>query len=147
MHEVLSLRIAPGQEQFIGSIAECFEEADEYARANPWFRAVFDGDVVVGFVMVSWNVEPDPPEIIGPWFLWKLIVDRKHQRKGYGASIVRIVAELVRGAGAEELLTSYTEGPGDPGVFFRALGFAPTGDRDVNGEVILRLALADREVP
>jgi hypothetical protein len=36
------------------------------------------GGTLVGFVMVSWNVEPQPPEIIGPWFLWKLLIDQRH---------------------------------------------------------------------
>jgi diamine N-acetyltransferase len=38
-------------------------------------------------------------------------------------------------------LTSYTEGDGEPGPFYRRLGFAPTGERDIEGEVILALAL------
>jgi diamine N-acetyltransferase len=139
--EVLALRLAPGQDRFVGSVAECLDEASEYPNANPWCRAVYDGDTPVGFVMVSWNVEPDPPEIIGPWFLWKLIVDERHQRKGYGSEVVRRIADLVRAEGADELLTSYTEGDGEPGPFYRRLGFEPTGERDSNGEVILALAL------
>jgi GNAT superfamily N-acetyltransferase len=139
--EVLGLRLAPGQERFIGTVADCLEEAEEYSFAHPWYRAAYDGDHVIGFVMVSWNVEPDPPEIIGPWFLWKLIVDERHQRCGYGSAIVALVVDLVRTEGGEQLLTSYTEGPGEPGAFYRRLGFEPTGDRDSNGEVILALDL------
>lgn len=63
--------------------------------------------------------------MIGPWFLWKLIVDQQHQHNGYRAAIVRLVADLVRAEGANELLTSYTEGPGDPGPFYRRLRFVP----------------------
>ena len=139
--ELLALRLGPGQDRFIGPVADCLEEAVEYADANPWFRGVYDGEQPVGFVMVSWNVEPDPPEIIGPWFLWKLIIDHGRQGEGYGTAVVRRVAELVRAEGATELLTSYTEGPGEPGPFYRKLGFVPTGDRDVNDEVILSLDL------
>lgn len=140
-NDVLALRLGPGQERFIGTVGECLEEAEEYSFANPWYRAAYHGDEVVGFVMVSWNVEPDPPEIIGPWFLWKLIVDERHQRRGYGAQIVHAVADLVRTEGAAELLTSFAEGPGGPGPFYRRLGFVPTGERDNNGEVILALDL------
>ena len=47
-------------------------------------------------MIVSWNAEPDPPEIIEPWFLWKLLIDERYQRRGYGAEVVRQIAELVR---------------------------------------------------
>ena len=64
----------------------------------------------VGFVMVSWNCEPQPPEIIGPWFLWKLLIDERFQGRGYGAAVVRQVAGLVRAEGTVELLTSLYRG-------------------------------------
>jgi diamine N-acetyltransferase len=80
--------------------------------------------------MVSWDVEPQPPEIIGPWFLWKLLIDERHQ-----------VAELMRAEGATELLTSYVPEDGGPAAFYERLGFVPTGQLDINGEVIVRLVL------
>jgi diamine N-acetyltransferase len=46
----------------------------------------------VGFVMASWDAEPDPPEIIGPWFLWKLLIDERYQGRGYGAEVIMRLA-------------------------------------------------------
>ena len=139
---VVALRVAPGQERFVSSVCESLAQAAEYRHARPWYRAVFAGGEPIGFVMVSWNVEPRPPEIIGPWFLWKLLIGEPHQGRGYGAEVVRQVAEFVRAEGAAELLTSYVPGDGGPAGFYERLGFAPTGDLDVNGEVIMRLVLA-----
>ena len=85
--------------------------------------------------MISWNVPPAPPEIIGPWFLWKLIIDSRFQRSGYGRATVNLIAETVRAEGATALLTSYVEGENEPWPF------RPTGDRDDNDEVILALKL------
>jgi diamine N-acetyltransferase len=138
---VLALRVAPGQERFVSSVRDSLAEAAEYPHARPWYRAVCAGGEPVGFVMVSWNVEPQPPEIIGPWFLWKLLIGERHQGRGYGSAAVRQVAEAVRAAGAAELLTSYVPEDGGPAGFYERLGFVPTGDRDVNGEVIVRLVL------
>jgi len=138
---VLALRIAPEQERFVSSVAEALAEAAEYPHARPWHRAVFADGNPVGFVMVSWNVEPQPPEIIGPWFLWKLLIDERYQGCGYGREVVRQVAELVRAQGATELLTSYVPQAGGPAGFYERLGFVPTGDRDGNGEIIVRLVL------
>ena len=138
---VRALRVAPEQERFVGSVAGALADAAEYPHARPWCRAVFAHGKPVGFVMVSWNVEPQPPEIIGPWFLWKLLIDERYQGRGYGREVVRQVAELVRAQGATELLTSYLPQTGGPAGFYERLGFVPTGDRDVNGEIIVQLVL------
>ena len=79
---VLALRIVPGQDRFVSSVRDSLAEAAEYPHARPWYRAVHaSGEPAgpVGFVMVSWNCEPQPPEIIGPWFLWKLLIDERYQ--------------------------------------------------------------------
>jgi diamine N-acetyltransferase len=138
---VLALRVAPEQERFVGSVRAALDEAAAYPQANPWQRAVYAGAQPVGFVMVSWNVQPQPPHIIGPWFLWKLLIDQLHQRRGYGAEVVRQIAQRVHAAGATQLLTSYVPEDGGPAGFYQRLGFVPTGDLDSNGEVIVRLTL------
>jgi GNAT superfamily N-acetyltransferase len=141
---VLALRVAPGQEQFVSSVRDSLAEAAEYPQAKPWYRAIFaSGESAgpVGFVMVSWNAEPQPPEIVARWFLWKLLIDQRYQGRGYGAAVVRQIAELVRAEGATELLTSYVPGDGGPAGFYQRLGFVPTGELDESGEVIVRLGL------
>ena len=138
---VLALRLAPGQERFVSSVAESLAEAERTPEGNPWYRAVHADGRPVGFVMLSWDVEPQPPDINGPWFLWKLLIDRDHQRKGYGTEIVRQVVELVRSHGGSELLTSYVPGEGGQGGFYARLGFVPTGELDPEGEILLRLPL------
>jgi diamine N-acetyltransferase len=143
--DVFALRVAPHQEDFISSVADSLEEADEYPQANPWYRAVYVGDEPIGFVMLSWNCVPQPPDIIGPWFLWKLLIDARHQGRGYGREVVRLVADLVRAEGGQQLLTSHVpDGQGHPGPFYARLGFVPTGDVDPSGEPILRLDLHSR---
>jgi GNAT superfamily N-acetyltransferase len=135
---VLALRTTPDQERFVSSVTYSLSEAAEYPQANPWFRAVYADGQPVGFVMLSWDVEPQPPEILGPWFLWKLLIDHRHQRLGYGEEVVRQILDLVRDQGATELLTSYVPGEGGPADFYARLGFVPTGELDPAGEVILR---------
>jgi diamine N-acetyltransferase len=132
------------QERFVGTVAGALEDAEEIPEANPWFRAVYAGDDPVGFVMLSWNVPPQPPRIIGPWFLWKLLIDERYQGRGYGRDVVRLIAELVRACGATELLTSCVPAADGPEAFYRRLGFVPTGELDENGEVVLALTLAPR---
>jgi GNAT superfamily N-acetyltransferase len=135
---VLALRLAPGQERFVSTVADSLAEAEQHPEGNPWFRAVHADGRPVGFVMLSWDVEPRPPEINGPWFLWKLLIDHRHQGKGYGREVVRQVVELVRAQGGTELLTSHVPGEGGPAGFYARLGFVATGDLDPDGEILLR---------
>ena len=141
---VLALRVAPGQERFVSSVEDSLAAAADYPEARPWYRAVFASDGPagpVGFVMMSWNCEPDPPEIIGPWLLWKLLIDERYQGRGYATAVVRQIAELVRAEGATELLTSYAPEDDRFAGFCQRLGFVPTGELDDRGEVIVRLGL------
>lgn len=138
---VLALRCTPDQERFVTSVAGSLDEAADHPEGKPWFRAVYADERPVGFVMLSWDVEPQPPDINGPWFLWKLLIDHRHQGKGYGREVVRQVEELVRSQDGTELLTSHVPGEGGPAGFYARLGFVPTGELDPEGEIILRSTL------
>lgn len=127
---VLALRTSRDQERFVSSVASSWTEAAEYPHANPWFRAVYNDRTPVGFVMLSWDVQPQPPEINGPWFLWKLLIDERHQGLGHGRAVVQRVVELVRSHGGIELLTSHVPGDDGSGGFYGRLNFVPTGEVD-----------------
>ena len=138
---VIALHAGPAEGRFVSSVADSIEEAEETPEGSPWYRAVYLDGEPVGFVMLSWDVTPQPPDIIGPWFLWKLIVDERYQGRGVGREIVERVVELIRAQGATELYTSHVVAEDGPDGFYERLGFVPTGTFDPQGERILRLAL------
>ena len=138
---VVAIRVAPSQERFVGTVDGALRDAQEIPEGKPWCRAIYAHDQPVGFVMLSWNVTPDPPRIIGPWFLWKLLVDEEHQLCGYGHAAVWLVADIVRANGAAQLLTSCVPGNDGPEPFYQHIGFRRTGDLDENDEIILALDL------
>ena len=140
--DVVAIHAGPAEGRFVSSVADSIEEAAETPEGSPWYRAVYLGGEPVGFVMLSWDVTPQPPDIIGPWFLWKLIVDEQHQGRGIGRAIVEEVVRLIRAEGATELFTSHVVAEGGPDGFYERLGFVPTGTFDPQGERILRLNLA-----
>ena len=138
---VLALRVAPAQEQFVSGVARSLIDAATQPEGHPWLRAIMADEVPVGFVMVSWDVVPVPDELWGPFYLWRLLVDERHQGHGYGTAALRLVAEVVRAGGAEVLYTSCGQGRGSPQPFYEGLGFVPTGEVDSHGEVHLALDL------
>jgi diamine N-acetyltransferase len=138
---VRALRIRRDQKQFVASVSKSLKQAAATPGANPWYRAVYIGDEPVGFVMLAWNPPAGPFK--GRHFLWRLLIDKRYQRRGIGREVLTQIAELVRADGAAELLTSYEPGEGEPSPFYRQFGFRPTGEID-DGEIVLRLTLSTR---
>ncbi|MEV6873278.1 GNAT family N-acetyltransferase [Amycolatopsis sp. NPDC051128] len=137
---VCALRVDPDQERFVASVARSLADAATTPEGEPWYRAVYAGDEPVGFVMLSWNVPPGRPGILGPYYLWRLLIDRRYQGRGFGRAVLDEVVALVRADGAGELLTSHQPDDDGPGPFYRKYGFRPTGEID-DGEIVVRLAL------
>ncbi|MCI0344960.1 MAG: GNAT family N-acetyltransferase, partial [Chloroflexi bacterium] len=86
----LAVQPGPGQDRFVASVAQSFEDAVAYAHAKPRYWTVRDGDDVVGFVMLSDGVARDvilaDPHMVSSYFLWRLLIDHRHQRRGYGTA-------------------------------------------------------------
>ena len=135
------LRTHHSQERFVSTMALSFRDAlfpevVDGAPVVPWMRGVEADGERVGFVMLS-EVTAHHPEP----FLWRLLVDRAHQRRGIGARVIALVADRLRAEGRTTLLTSWVPDlPGTPEPFYLGLGFVPTGKR-VDGETEAALAL------
>ena len=146
---VLALSVAPGQDRFVASVERSFRDAVVDARAEPRMWAIVDPatDTVVGFAMISDGIPRETLEanddIVGPYFLWRLLIDRRFQGRGYGRATIDAVADYVRTRpDAEVLLTSCKAGEGSPQPFYLAYGFELTG-KVMWGEDLLRLDLRD----
>ena len=135
---VEALRVAPSQEGFVSGVAESLREAAEHPGAHALYWAVYAGDTPVGFVMIADEVEG--PDYI-PHYLWKLLIDERHQRQGFGTATLDLVVEYFRGRpGVEALTTSAGHGDGSPIAFYERYGFERTGELH-GDEVVLRLEL------
>jgi RimJ/RimL family protein N-acetyltransferase len=115
------------QEAFVapmsGSYADAlFPEVVDGAPVVPWMRAVVADDEIAGFVMLALRTDHHPEP-----FLWRLLIDRLHQRRGIGGRVLDLVAEECRKMGDRSLLTSWVEGKGSPRPFYLRHGFEPTG--------------------
>ena len=136
---VEALRVAPGQEQFVSSVAESLLEAGREADARPICWAVHRGATPIGFVMIADEV--GSPDYI-PHYLWKLLIDERYQRQGLGTATLDLVVEYFRGRpGVEVLTTSAGQGDGSPIEFYERYGFERTGEMWFDDEVVLRLRL------
>ena len=133
---VEALRVSQSQEQFVSSVTDSLQEAADHPDARPIYWAVYDDDTPVGFVMIADEV--DNPEYI-PQYLWKLLIDERHQRQGFGSATLDLIVEYFRGRpGVEVLNTSAGQGEGSPLGFYEHYGFERTGEIRFD-EVMLRL--------
>jgi len=144
---VMGLRRGPGQDRYLGRMISHFEDAVVDAKGCPRMWSVHDAEngQLVGFVMISDNVPAETlaadDEVVGPYFLWRLLIDHRHQGRGYGAATVDAVIEYLRTRpNAEFLLTSCVAGEGSPQPFYLKYGFELTGEQKW-GEDLLRLDL------
>lgn len=142
---VLALRRAPGQERFLGSMESHFEDAEAEPRAKPRMWSVHHGDQLVGFVMISDDIEDPGDDLVGPYYLWRLLIDEAFQGQGYGAATIdAVVAYLHIRPNADILWTSCGKGDGGPLPFYLHYGFELVGDvqfDDDEPEHLLRLDL------
>ena len=134
------LRTHHSQERFVATMAASYADAlfpvdDDKNPATPWLQGVYADGEPAGFLMTAAvnDFQSEP-------FLWRLLVDRRFQRRGIGRQALRLHVEQLRERGYSGLLTSWIEGPGSPRPFYEGIGFKPTG-RIIDGETEARLGL------
>lgn len=134
------LRTHKTDERFVAPVLASYADAlipelVDGAPVVPWFRGVQADGEAVGFVMLAEitaaHAEP---------YLWRLLIDRHHQRRGIGTAVLDLVISQCAEWSAATILTSWVEGAGSPRGFYERYGFVPTG-RIVDGETEAGLAL------
>lgn len=140
LYAVIALRVKPEQEPFVASNAVSLAEAPHYPEA--WPRAIYAEEEPVGFLMLHDESLRDEPRQQGFYYLWRLMIDARHQGRGVAHRALEQLAQHVsERPDAEVLLTSCKEGAGSPEPFYLQFGFARTGKIE-HGEIELSFDLA-----
>ncbi|MFT5291625.1 MAG: diamine N-acetyltransferase [Planctomycetota bacterium] len=132
---ILRMKIDEVQAKMVASNAMSLAQASFHSEARPF--GLFAGELPVGFVMFS--VEEQEK---GNLWVWRLLIAKEHQRKGFGKQAMQAIIQHARGQdGIRELKLSHVDSlPGSPGPFYRSFGFEYTGELDEE-ERIMRLEL------
>jgi len=154
--DIIELKVAQGQESFVarneGSIIEAYTAIGTGCTAFPF--GIFDDETPVGFLMIGYNEaaydrlfadEGDEiPEILQDnYSLWRLMIDEKHQKKGYGKEAVRLALDFMRTwpcGKAEYCVLSYEPENVVAKKLYASLGFEENGDME-GDEIIAVLKL------
>jgi GNAT superfamily N-acetyltransferase len=138
---VARLRTHHSQERFVAPMwassmdALVPELADDGEPLRPWYRAIVADATIVGFMMCALPQRSDPR-----WFLWRLLVDRMHQRRGVGELAILALTRHLRSIGERQLVTSWVDERSGPAPFYRRLGFVENGEM-IDDEVVAVLDL------
>jgi diamine N-acetyltransferase len=130
---IIKLKVTENQMKFVASNAISIAEASFSDHA--WYRAIYADNIPVGFVML--HLDKQKKE----YWVWRFMIDEKHQSKGYGRLAMHQVIQTVQKLpGAMELLLSYVPGDGDPSLFYQKIGFIDTGEWE-DDEKVMKLDL------
>jgi RimJ/RimL family protein N-acetyltransferase len=137
-----ALRTHKSEERFVAPVSASytdalFPEVDNGGVLVPWLRGITADGEPAGFLMTAevTATNRDP-------FLWRLLIDRRHQRRGIARRVLLQLSRRLRDDGCQWLYTSWVDGPGSPRPFYERFGFVPTG-KLLDGEVVARLRLDD----
>ncbi len=137
---VMRLATHKSQDGLVAPVAFSYGDAlfpyeSDGVTVEPELRAIEADGELAGFVMFARSTpRHDEP------YLWRLLIDRTHQRRGIGYRAVERLVDLLRGAGETTLFVTWFGGPGGPQPFYLKQGFEPTGAKP-DGEVEGRLSL------
>jgi len=141
LRAILELDVKQEQKSLVASNAVSIAEA--YFNKDAWFRAIYADSQPIGFVMISDTSlkYKNNPKHIPSYFLWRFMIDKKYQGKGYGKEAMNLIINHVKTRPkAVEFLLSHSKSDGNAGLFYKKYGFEYTG-KEIDDELVMRLRL------
>ena len=135
LQECFALKVDEAQAQFIASNSDSWEAARENPGVARPFAIYADGEMV-GFTMFAFEEACEDPD--DRYWLWRFMIDRSRQGKGYGTAALQEIIRYFRKHGATNIRLSTKEANQAALSLYRKAGFRETGEFN-NGEIILQL--------
>jgi len=127
----------------VESLAEAYASITNGGFATPY--AVYNDDIMIGFVMYTFFDRADAVDISDPqtapesyksspcYYIWRILIDRNQQGKGYGKqAIAKIIDEIktMPYGKADRIYTSWAPDNIASKMLFESFGFVETGEVD-----------------
>ncbi len=132
---VMQVQIAYEDQRRVASVEYSLAQAWLYrdtGRVIPY--AVITGSEVVGFLLVS--IEEDRQT----YLIWRLLIDRRFQNRGYGKEALRCLIELAQSDSAcQQVVASYVIGNHKMRYILEKLGFQSQGLMAQEVKMMLKL--------
>ncbi|MBU5484398.1 GNAT family N-acetyltransferase [Clostridium sp. MSJ-11] len=144
------IKLEPKEEQksYVASNIRSLAEAYVALTNNdciPMPYAIYDNDIMVGFIMLSYN-EADESNDENTYWVCRLMIDKGYQGKGYSKEAMVKALELIKTfphGKASEVYLSYEPENEVAKAIYTSLGFVETGEIQ-DGELVAKLALQNQ---
>lgn len=128
LERVLKLSVSDAQKGFVSSVAFSLSQAYVY-RETAFPLAVYAGEKAVGFMMFGYYEEKKQ------YTLWKFLIDKEHQSRGYGkAALLKGIMYMKNRFAVRELYLGVSVGNERAKGLYRSVGFKETGVIEENME-------------
>ncbi|MBQ7761334.1 MAG: GNAT family N-acetyltransferase [Clostridia bacterium] len=121
LEEILNLNVLEHQKAFVSSTATSLAQAYVY-RKTAFPFAIYVDNTIVGFIMLGYYEDRKQ------YTLWKLLIDKNHQNKGYGKEALRQgIKYLKDNFEVNEIYTGVALGNEKAKHLYSSVGFEETG--------------------
>lgn len=127
-YDILSLKVAEHQKDFVSSAADSLAQAWLY-RDTAFPFAIYEDETPVGFVMLGYYKSQEQ------YTLWKFFIDERYQNKGYGRQALKLSLDyLFNRFHTEEVYAGVCIGNKIAKHLYVSFGFKETGTAEDNME-------------
>lgn len=147
---LLKLSVNESQKDFVASNTESIVEAYTVTAAGgvalPF--GIYEGDLPVGFLMIGYGEIPgeeNPSIAKDNYCIWRLMIDRRYQGRGYGRKALKLALDYVKSfpcGPSDTCYLSYEPRNTLAAKLYHSFGFAETGETD-GEEIIAAVTLSD----
>ena len=98
---ITKLRVTKEQDDFVArntnSLIHAYIALSQ-GEITPYPFGIYLGKKPIGFVMIGYNgwEEGDPEFMKNTYFIWRFMIDKRYQGKGYGRQAFRLALDFVR---------------------------------------------------
>lgn len=118
--DIIALRVAPGQEGLCVENVESIAQA--YVQPNCFPFAIYEGSTPVGFIMTCIDTDD------GEWWLYRLMVDARHQGRGHGRSALQqAISNIQKDSERRRIYLGVDKSGQAAPVLYESLGFREDG--------------------
>ncbi|HEX8736128.1 MAG TPA: GNAT family N-acetyltransferase [Pyrinomonadaceae bacterium] len=136
--EVINLDVAEDQKHFVAPNVKSIAQSKVY-YPDAFPLAIYSDDELVGFVMYGYDREDEK------YYLGRLMIDARHQGKGYGkAATLEVIRRMSEIDGCDAIYLSFVPENTGAEKLYASVGFEKTGK--LNGsEIVMRYTIKNNE--
>ncbi|SHN73107.1 diamine N-acetyltransferase [Paenibacillus sp. ov031] len=99
-------------------------------------RAIYSEEVLVGFLVFCANPDKDDN-----YWIPAIMIDEKHQGKGYGKAAMKTLIQLMRISNCTRIMIGHRPDNLIAGKLYESLGFIKTSEEVIDGEIVRLLQI------